>query len=90
MFVAWSVDFRFQVIDEGRKGGNLNSKINSPDQTIILKTNNYNNSDSNSNCQLPKRGTEETSTPTRPVDNVVITTKGLQKNTSVGCDDSEK
>ena len=31
----------------------------------------------NSNFQLPKPG-EVTSTPTRPVDNVVITTKGLQ------------
>ena len=30
----------------------------------------------NSNC--PSQETEVTSTPTRPVDNVVITTKGLQ------------
>jgi len=32
-------------------------------------------SDLNSNC--PSQETEVTSTPTRPVDNVVITTKGL-------------
>ena len=32
--------------------------------------------DLNSKCQLPKPGV--TSTPTRPVENVVITTKGLQ------------
>ena len=42
----------------------------------ILKTNNYNNSDLNSNC--PRQETEITSTPTRPVENVVITSKGLQ------------
>ena len=36
----------------------LNSKINSPGQATnkILKTNNYNNSDLNSNCQLSKLG----------------------------------
>ena len=39
----------------------------------ILKTNNYNNS--GLNC--PSQETEVTSTPTRPVENV-ITTKGLQ------------
>ena len=35
--------------------------------------------------------TEETSTPTRPVENVVITTKGLQqKNTAFDWDDGEE
>ena len=35
--------------------------------------------------------TEETSTPTRPVENVVLTTKGLQeRNTSVRWDNGEK
>ena len=58
----------------------LNSKINSPGQATnkqfkIIKTNNYNNQ--LFNCQLPKE-TEVTSTPTRPVEIVVITTKGLQ------------
>ena len=33
-------------------------------------------SDLNSNC--PSEETEVTSTPTRPIDNVVITTKGLR------------
>ena len=57
----------------------LNSKINSPGQATnkISKTNNYNNSDLNSNHHLPK--TEETWTPTRPVENVILTTKGLQE-----------
>ena len=31
-----------------------------------------------SNVNCPSQETEVTSTPTRPVDNVVITTKGLQ------------
>ena len=34
--------------------------------------------DLNSNCQLSKTGDRSNSTHTRPVDNVVITTKGLQ------------
>ena len=33
---------------------------------------------------IPSQETEGTSTPTRPVDNVVITTKGLQdRNTNI-------
>ena len=42
----------------------------------ILKTNNAIIINLNFNC--PSQETEVTSTPTRPVDNVVITTKGLQ------------
>ena len=39
----------------------------------------------------PSQETEETSTPTRPVENVVLTTKGLQeRNTTVGWDDGGK
>ena len=34
--------------------------------------------DLNSNCELPKPGDRSNSTPTRPVENVVITTKDLQ------------
>ena len=44
------------------------------------------------NTQGPSQETEEISTPTRPVENVVLTTKGLQeRNTQVvGWDDGEK
>ena len=39
----------------------------------------------------PSQETEETSTPTRPVENVVLTTKGLQeRNTTVVWDDGGK
>ena len=39
----------------------------------------------------PSQETELTSKPTRPVENVVLTTKGLQeRNTNVGWDDSGK
>ena len=67
----------------------LNSKINNPGQATnkILKTNNYNQL-FNSNCQLPKP--TPTSTPTRPVENALMT-KGLQeRNTTVGRDDGRK
>ena len=40
----------------------------------------------------PSQETEETSKPTIPVENVVLTRKGLQerKNTTIGWDDGEK
>ena len=40
----------------------------------------------------PSQETEETSIPTRPVENVVLTTKGLQEkiHTNVGWDDGGK
>ena len=44
----------------------------------ILKTNNYNNQWFKLQLSTAQKETEVTSTPTRPVDNVVITTKGLQ------------
>ena len=60
----------------------MNSKINSPDQATN-KNSKFKKptitviSDLNSvNC--PCQETEVTSTPTKPVENVVITTKGLQ------------
>ena len=40
----------------------------------------------NSTANCPGQQTEETSTPTRPVENVALTTKG-KKYTTVGCDD---
>ena len=46
-------------------------------------------SDLNSNC--PSQETEETSTPTRPVENVALTTKGLQeKKNNIDWDDGGK
>ena len=44
-----------------------------------------------STVNYPSQETEETSTPTRPVENIVLTTKGLQeRNTTVRWDDSGK
>ena len=68
----------------------MNSKIHSPGQATYksskfkkkknLKTKNYNNSDLNSNCQLPNPGdgSNFNTHKKKPVENVVITTKGLQ------------
>ena len=50
----------------------------------------YNIFNGSCGCWLGQE-TEETSTPTRPVQNVVLTTKGLQeRNTNFGWDDGEK
>ena len=60
----------------------LNFKINSPDQATIENSKPKIEiiSDLNSNCQLSTPG-EET---TRPVENVALTTKGLQeRNTNI-------
>ena len=73
----------------------MNSKINSPGQATNKNSKFWKStitiiSDLNSN-NCPSQETEVTSTPIRPVDNVFITTKGLQdRNNNYWMEDGGK